>query len=62
MFRRDTEDMHYVYDWRLQQENSLRSKRGSGMKDSAVVDFVNGCKYPVASQWLVIDSRRLPLL
>ncbi|KAI4183335.1 MAG: hypothetical protein L6R41_005447 [Letrouitia leprolyta] len=38
----DAEDPLYVYQWRLEQEKSLRQTRGSGMTDAQVIDFVNG--------------------
>ncbi|KAL9603449.1 MAG: hypothetical protein Q9219_001136 [cf. Caloplaca sp. 3 TL-2023] len=39
----DTDDPLYVYDWRLEQEASLRQSKGSGMTDAEVINFVNGC-------------------
>ncbi|KAL8960745.1 MAG: hypothetical protein Q9193_002602 [Seirophora villosa] len=38
----DAEDPQYVYEWRLEQEASLRRSKGSGMTDQEVVNFVNG--------------------
>ncbi|KAF6224861.1 hypothetical protein HO133_010055 [Letharia lupina] len=38
----DAEDPIFVYDWRSQSERKLREKKGSGMTDEQVVDFVNG--------------------
>ncbi|KAI4174295.1 MAG: hypothetical protein LQ343_002434 [Gyalolechia ehrenbergii] len=38
----DAENPLHVYEWRLEQEASLRQARGSGMTDAEVVDFVNG--------------------
>lgn len=37
----DAEDIQYVYDWRLQQEQQLRRERGTGMTDEQVVKFVD---------------------
>lgn len=37
----DAEDTEYVYDWRLQQEQQLRTERGTGMTDEQVVKFVD---------------------
>ena len=38
----DAADPQYVYKWRLQQEQGLREKRGSGMTDEQVKEFVDG--------------------
>jgi D-glycerate 3-kinase len=38
----DTEDLQYVYKWRLDQEVDLRKKRGSGMTDEQVRHFIDG--------------------
>ncbi|KAF2018077.1 P-loop containing nucleoside triphosphate hydrolase protein [Aaosphaeria arxii CBS 175.79] len=38
----DTDDLRNVYRWRLQQEHAMIEKKGSGMKDEAVVAFVKG--------------------
>lgn len=38
----DAEDPQYVYRWRLQQEEGLRLKKGSGMTDEEVRIFVDG--------------------
>ncbi|KAK1767983.1 putative d-glycerate 3-kinase [Phialemonium atrogriseum] len=37
----DAADTEYVYGWRLQQEEALRSERGAGMTDEQVVKFVD---------------------
>ena len=41
----DAEDIHFVYEWRLEQEASLRLKKGDGMTDDQVRKFVDGCVY-----------------
>lgn len=38
----DAADPQYVYKWRLQQEEDLRAKKGSGMTDEQVKKFVDG--------------------
>lgn len=38
----DAADPQYVYKWRLQQEEGLRKKKGSGMTDEQVKKFVDG--------------------
>jgi len=38
----DAADPQYVYKWRLQQEEGLRAKKGSGMTDEQVKNFVDG--------------------
>ncbi|MCJ1252083.1 hypothetical protein MMC30_009321 [Trapelia coarctata] len=38
----DAEDTQFVYQWRLDQEITLRIAKGSGMTDEQVFDFVNG--------------------
>ncbi|KAL8935264.1 MAG: hypothetical protein Q9216_005512 [Gyalolechia sp. 2 TL-2023] len=44
----DAEDPLHVYEWRLEQEASLRQTRGSGMTDAEVFDFINGCLFAFA--------------
>ena len=39
----DAEDPQYVYKWRLQQEETTRAQKGSGMTDEQVKHFVDGC-------------------
>lgn len=41
----DALDTLFVYDWRLQQERALRNLKGTGMSDTQVVEFVNGCEF-----------------
>lgn len=38
----DAADPQYVYKWRLQQEEGLWKKKGSGMTDEQVKNFVDG--------------------
>lgn len=38
----DAEKTNFVYEWRLQQEAALRRKKGSGMSDEKVREFVDG--------------------
>lgn len=35
----------YVYEWRSEQEASLRKTKDAGMTDEQVIEFVNGCKH-----------------
>lgn len=37
----DVKDISYVYDWRLQQEHSMKEKGMDGMSDGQVHDFVD---------------------
>ena len=37
----DTENLHHVYEWRLEQENKLREATGQGMSDEEVEVFGN---------------------
>lgn len=39
----DADDLHYVYEWRQEQERSLRIAKGSGMSEEQVNQFVDGC-------------------
>jgi D-glycerate 3-kinase len=41
--RSDAEDTQYVYGWRLEQEAALRVRRGAGMTNEQVIEFVDGC-------------------
>ncbi|BDD58215.1 hypothetical protein MAP00_003512 [Monascus purpureus] len=38
----DADDLHYVYEWRQEQERSLRIAKGSGMSEEQVNQFVDG--------------------
>ena len=38
----DTTDLSTVYQWRIEQEQSLRQQKGSGMTDDQVIRFVDG--------------------
>ncbi|KAL2832463.1 P-loop containing nucleoside triphosphate hydrolase protein [Aspergillus cavernicola] len=38
----DAQDNHFVYDWRQEQERSLRALRGIGMTEEQVNHFVDG--------------------
>ena len=51
----DTDDLHNVYTWRLQQEHKMIEIKGSGMSDDQVQTFVNGY---MPSYELYLDSLR----
>ncbi|OOF91335.1 hypothetical protein ASPCADRAFT_211165 [Aspergillus carbonarius ITEM 5010] len=38
----DAQDLHFVYDWRREQERTLRAAKGTGMTEEQVTHFVNG--------------------
>ncbi|PLB40504.1 TDA10 family protein [Aspergillus candidus] len=38
----DAQDLHFVYDWRQQQELGLRATKGTGMTPEQVTHFVDG--------------------
>ncbi|KAF9888874.1 hypothetical protein FE257_008243 [Aspergillus nanangensis] len=38
----DAQDNHFVYDWRQEQERTLRASKGTGMTEDQVTNFVNG--------------------
>ncbi|KAL5355918.1 P-loop containing nucleoside triphosphate hydrolase protein [Aspergillus floccosus] len=38
----DAQDLHFVYDWRQEQERTLRAAKGTGMTEEQVTNFVNG--------------------
>lgn len=40
----DAKDNHYVYEWRQEQERTLRATKGIGMTEEQVNNFVDGCK------------------
>lgn len=42
----DTQDLHYVYEWRQEQEQTLRAAKGTGMTEDQVNHFVDGCTLP----------------
>jgi pantothenate kinase-related protein Tda10 len=39
----DAQDNHFVYDWRQEQERTLRAVKGIGMTEEQVNHFVDGC-------------------
>lgn len=42
---RDANDLAYVYEWRIEQEHSLLTQKGSGMTDAQVRAFVDNCGF-----------------
>lgn len=47
----DALDTQYVYEWRKEQEQSLRREKGTGMTDEQVKIFVDGY-YPAYELYL----------
>ena len=41
----DAENLHYVYDWRQEQERTLRAAKGIGMTEEQINHFVDGCRW-----------------
>lgn len=39
----DAENIHFVYEWRQEQEQTLRATKGTGMTEEQVNHFVDGC-------------------
>lgn len=39
----DAKDNFYVYEWRQEQERTLRATKGIGMSEEQVNNFVDGC-------------------
>lgn len=37
--------MRFVYEWRQEQERTLRASKGTGMTEEQVNHFVDGCSY-----------------
>jgi D-glycerate 3-kinase len=44
-FSSDAEDPRFVYEWRQEQERTLRATKGTGMTVEQVNHFVDGCMY-----------------
>jgi pantothenate kinase-related protein Tda10 len=44
-FSSDAEDPRFVYEWRQEQERTLRAAKGTGMTEEQVNHFVDGCMY-----------------
>lgn len=42
----DAQDLRFVYDWRQEQERTLKATKGTGMTEEQVNNFVDGCQYP----------------
>lgn len=41
----DAENPRFVYEWRQEQERTLRAAKGAGMTEEQVNHFVDGCMY-----------------
>lgn len=44
-FFSDAQDSRFVYEWRQEQERTLRAAKGNGMTEEQVNHFVDGCPY-----------------
>lgn len=42
----DAQNLRFVYEWRQEQERTLRAAKGTGMTEAQVNHFVDGCSYP----------------
>ena len=66
----DAENPHFVYEWRQEQERTLRAAKGTGMTEEQVKHFVDGCTHtlggavtPLMARYTNSDDRcRLPIL
>lgn len=59
----DAENSRFVYEWRQEQERTLRAAKGTGMTEEQVNHFVDGCRYtgnlcPPA----ILTDHRLPVI
>ena len=43
----DAENPRFVYEWRQEQERTLRAAKGTGMTEAQVNHFVDGCRWTV---------------
>lgn len=43
----DAENPRFVYEWRQEQERTLRAAKGTGMTEEQVNHFVDGCRWTV---------------
>ena len=41
----DAQNLRFVYEWRQEQERTLRAAKGTGMTEEQVNHFVDGCWY-----------------
>lgn len=57
--RSDAQDLHYVYEWRQEQERTLRAAKGTGMTEEQVNHFVDGCMSPAQLYIYIIGIRKL---
>jgi hypothetical protein len=46
----DAENPSFVYEWRQEQERTLRATKGTGMTEEQVNQFVDGCAY-IFERW-----------
>lgn len=42
----DAQNPRFVYEWRQEQERTLRAAKGNGMTEEQVNHFVDGCPCP----------------
>lgn len=45
LFSSDAQNPRFVYEWRQEQERTLRAAKGNGMTEEQVNHFVDGCSY-----------------
>lgn len=66
----DAENPRFVYEWRQEQERTLRAAKGTGMTEEQVNHFVDGCMHilwraitPLMTEYTDSNDRyRLPIL
>lgn len=66
----DAENPRFVYEWRQEQERTLRAAKGAGMTEEQVNNFVDGCMHilgraitPSSTEYTDSNDRyRLPIL
>ncbi|GES59984.1 uridine/cytidine kinase [Aspergillus terreus] len=51
----DAQDLHFVYDWRQEQERTLRAAKGTGMTEEQVTNFVNGCEIGLSADFVTLE-------
>lgn len=44
LIHQDAEELHYIYEWRLEQEQKLQCQTGTGMSDADVIKFGRSLK------------------
>lgn len=52
----DAQNLRFVYEWRQEQERTLRAAKGTGMTEEQVNHFVDGCAYHFYPNYFIFEA------